>query len=137
MPETDRGEHSDPAHVKYVQSYYALLKALQTYIKKHYPSGVTWTNNGIDAAQAYREAGSSPSAPTTNGAPPPPSSGGPPPPPPLPNFDNVPAPPPPPPSAKGAAPPGGDISSVFEQLNRGESVTSGLKKVDKSQMTHK
>lgn len=29
------------------------------------------------------------------------------------------------------------MSSVFEQLNRGESVTSGLKKVDKSQMTHK
>ncbi|KAK5118758.1 hypothetical protein LTR85_007964 [Meristemomyces frigidus] len=130
-------KETDPAHVKYVQSYYALLKALQAYIKKHYPSGVTWNNNGIDAAQAYRDAGSSPSAPTTNGAPPPPSSGGPPPPPPLPNFDNVPAPPPPPPSTKGAAPPGGDISAVFEQLNRGESVTSGLKKVDKSQMTHK
>lgn len=29
------------------------------------------------------------------------------------------------------------MGAVFEQLNRGESVTSGLKKVDKSQMTHK
>ncbi|KAB8337242.1 hypothetical protein FH972_021544 [Carpinus fangiana] len=33
--------------------------------------------------------------------------------------------------------PGGDMSSVFADLNRGEAVTSGLKKVDKSQMTHK
>ena len=29
------------------------------------------------------------------------------------------------------------MGAVFEQLNKGESVTSGLKKVDKSQMTHK
>lgn len=121
-----------------MQSYYALLKTLQSYVKKHYPSGVTWNNNGIDAAQAYREAGTA-TTPTTNGAPPPPSSGGPPPPPPLPNFDNAPPPPPPPPAggATKAAAPGGDISAVFEQLNRGESVTAGLKKVDKSQMTHK
>lgn len=29
------------------------------------------------------------------------------------------------------------MGAVFDQLNRGEAVTSGLKKVDKSQMTHK
>ena len=29
------------------------------------------------------------------------------------------------------------MGAVFEQLNKGESVTAGLKKVDKSQMTHK
>ena len=29
------------------------------------------------------------------------------------------------------------MGAVFEQLNRGEAVTAGLKKVDKSQMTHK
>jgi adenylyl cyclase-associated protein len=29
------------------------------------------------------------------------------------------------------------MGAVFEQLNRGESVTAGLKKVDKSEMTHK
>ena len=29
------------------------------------------------------------------------------------------------------------MGAIFEQLNRGESVTAGLKKVDKSQMTHK
>lgn len=42
-------------------------------------------------------------------------------------------------SARGitSAAAGGDMGAVFEQLNKGESVTAGLKKVDKSQMTHK
>ncbi|CAK4031121.1 Adenylyl cyclase-associated [Lecanosticta acicola] len=131
-------KEGDQAHVKFVRSYYALLEALKGYIKKHYPTGVTWNTAGIDAAQAMREAhGTS----ATNGTPaPPPPSGGapPPPPPPLPKFDNVPPPPPPP----GGAPvpkagSGSDMGAVFEQLNRGEAVTAGLKKVDKSQMTHK
>ncbi|KAH9826089.1 putative CAP family protein [Teratosphaeria destructans] len=127
----------DEAQLKHVQAYYALLKALQAYIRKHFSGGITWINDGIDAVQAYKEA-SATSAPT-NGAP---SAGGPPPPPPpppLPNFDNAGGPPPPPPP--GPAPanraPAGDMGAVFEQLNRGEAVTSGLKKVDKSQMTHK
>jgi adenylyl cyclase-associated protein len=130
-------DYRDQAHVKFVRSYYALLTALKDYIKKHYPMGVTWNASGIDAAQAMREIDE---APTTNGTPPAPAgpAGGPPPPPPpppLPNFDNVPPPPPPPGAAPKAS--GGDMGAVFEQLNRGESVTSGLKKVDKSQMTHK
>ena len=125
-----------------MQSYYGLLKSLQSYVKKHYPTGVTWNNNGIDATQANQEASASSETPTNgNSALPPASSGAPPPPPPpLPKFDNIPGAPPPPPAggvSKSAAPAGGDISAVFSQLNRGESVTSGLKKVDKSQMTHK
>ncbi|EMC96422.1 hypothetical protein BAUCODRAFT_474005 [Baudoinia panamericana UAMH 10762] len=133
-------KETDPNQVKFVQSYYTLLKSLLAYIKKHYANGMTWNANGIDAGQAYREAGDFNSAPKSNGAPPPPSSGGapPPPPPPLPNFDNVPAPPPPPPgAAPNAKAPASDMGAVFEQLNRGEAVTSGLKKVNKSQMTHK
>lgn len=129
-------KETDQKHVKYVQSYYALLKALQAYIKKHYPTGLTWNNNGIDAAQAYREADDK--TPSATPAPPPGGGAPPPPPPPLPNFDNNPPPPPPP----GAAPApakntGGDMDAVFSQLNRGADVTKGLKKVDKSQMTHK
>lgn len=58
------------------------------------------------------------------GAPPPP----PPPPPPV-------APPPPP--AGAPAPAAGGVAAVFAELNRGEEVTKGLRKVDKSQMTHK
>ncbi|KAL1585786.1 hypothetical protein WHR41_05014 [Cladosporium halotolerans] len=130
-------KETDQKHVKYVQAYYALLKALQSYIKKHYPTGLTWNNNGVDATQAYREADDN----KTPTAPPAPAPGGgapPPPPPPLPNFDNNPPPPPPPGGAPAPAKGGaGDMDAVFSQLNRGEEVTKGLKKVDKSQMTHK
>lgn len=59
---------------------------------------------------------------------------GPPPPPPLP------PPPPPPPTDFDALSSSGDradMSSVFAELNKGEAITSGLKKVDKNQMTHK
>ncbi|GAM84418.1 hypothetical protein ANO11243_024140 [Dothideomycetidae sp. 11243] len=126
-------KESDPNQVAYVQAYVGLWKALQEYTKKHYPAGVTWNPNGIDLADALKGGDETPA---TNGtpAPPPPAPGAaggppPPPPPPMPVFDNA----GPAPKAKG----GSDMGAIFEQLNRGESVTSGLKKVDKSQMTHK
>lgn len=130
---------SDPAQVKFVQSYYRLLRALQDYIKRYYPSGLIWNANGVDALQAMKEVADERSAGTphaaeklgdnaaANGAPPPP-----PPPPPLPVFDNL---PPPQPAASDSG--SGDMDAVFAQLNRGSDVTKGLKKVDKSQMTHK
>jgi adenylyl cyclase-associated protein len=130
----------DQTHVTFVQSYYALLKALQAYVKEHYPRGLTWNNNGTDPIQAYRDASNA--TPTTNGTPAAAPSAGsgpppPPPPPPLPTFDDLPPPPPPGAAPKNAGAGGSDMGAVFEQLNRGEAVTSGLKKVDKSQMTHK
>lgn len=77
-------------------------------------------------------------APAAGGAVPPP-----PPPPPVPAL-NVPgggAPPPPPPPGVPPAPapasPAPDMSAVFDQLNQGEQITAGLRKVDKSEMTHK
>jgi len=50
-----------------------------------------------------------------------------------------PPPPPPPPTAPNASTdsPAGGAAAVFAQLNRGEDVTKGLRKVDKSEMTHK
>jgi adenylyl cyclase-associated protein len=87
----------------------------------------------MDLAKALKDANNAPtpsqSAPAPAGGPPPP-----PPPPPLPTFDNPPPPPGPPPANKST---GSDMGAVFDQLNRGESVTSGLRKVDKSEMTHK
>lgn len=44
---------------------------------------------------------------------------------------------PPPPAASPAAPAAGGVAAVFAELNRGEDVTKGLRKVDRSQMTHK
>ena len=35
------------------------------------------------------------------------------------------------------APAAGGVAAVFAELNRGEEVTKGLRKVDKSEMTHK
>lgn len=35
------------------------------------------------------------------------------------------------------APGAGGVAAVFAELNRGEEVTKGLRKVDKSEMTHK
>jgi len=126
-----------------VQSYYTLLKALQTYIKKHYPSGVTWNSNGdSDAVSVYRDIDfdsstingtSQTQTPSSNGG----TGAPPPPPPPLPDFSNSAPPPPPGPTPSGSQAGATDMNAVFAQLNKGESVTSGLKKVDKSQMTHK
>ncbi|TKX20431.1 adenylyl cyclase-associated protein [Elsinoe australis] len=126
-------KEKDPNHVAYVQTYVALWKGLQGYTKKHYASGIQWNSSGVDLAEALK---SSDDTPAVSGAPapPPPPPGGaggpppPPPPPPMPTLDAFPAPP---------KPKSGDMGAVFEALNKGESVTAGLKKVDKSQMTHK
>ena len=121
--------------MKYVNAYYDLLKAFQALVTKHYPNGITWNNTGIDAAQAYSETSSS--SPTTNGTSSASPSGAgppPPPPPPLPQFESIPGQAPG--GARSAGNESGGMSSVFSALNR-DDVTSGLKKVDKSQMTHK
>jgi adenylyl cyclase-associated protein len=120
---------SEPLHVEWVKSYHAILEALEEYIKKYHQMGVTWNAKGVDASQLLAsKAAVAPAAPApSGGAPPPP----PPPPPPGPapvlGLDGTFTP----------KPAGGDINAIFDQLNRGEAVTAGLRKVDKSQMTHK
>ena len=42
-----------------------------------------------------------------------------------------------PPSGTGAPSSSSDMGAVFDQISRGSEVTSGLRKVDKSEMTHK
>ena len=122
--------------MEWIQSYYAIGKALNAYIKEFYAKGMTWNSQGIDAQDALKEV----AAGKINTAPPAPAGPAgyaPPPPPPLPTFES------PPPSrsvsnaskVKGAA--GGDMGAVFDQLSKGEAVTAGLRKVDPSQQTHK
>lgn len=122
----------DRTHIDYIQAYYQNFKGLAAYLNKHYPKGLTWNDeSGVDVFEALKQIKSGP-APSAGPVPPPP-----PPPPPVPTL-NVPGgaggppPPPPPPAA-----PGPDMSAVFDQLNQGEEITSGLRKVDKSEMTHK
>ena len=124
----------DKAHTDFIQGYYRIFKSLIAYIKQHYPTGLMWNNkDGIDAMEALEQIKSG-----SVSGPKPSAASGPPPPPPLPRFDNAGGPPPPPvPSLGGSTKSGGDMSAVFDQLNQGSGVTSGLRKVDRSEMTHK
>ncbi|CEJ80268.1 Putative Adenylyl cyclase-associated protein [[Torrubiella] hemipterigena] len=123
----------DPKQVEWIQSFYAIFKDLRDLVKQHYPNGIQWNPKG-DSASAVAKALA---ASSTNAPPAAPAAGGPPPPPPP--------PPGPPPvldikteSAPAAAPSAaGGLGAVFSELNKGESVTKGLRKVDKSEMTHK
>jgi adenylyl cyclase-associated protein len=109
------------------------MRSLIAYVKQHHAKGVAWNPKGIDAKDALAEV-SKPPALASNSPPAPPfpsgGAGGPPPPPPPPPPGLPPAP-----TAKKA--PASDMGAVFADLNKGASVTSGLKKVDASQMTHK
>lgn len=109
-----------------------MFRDLTEYVKTYFPNGIPWNPKGVPAAEAAKLVAAGPSAPAA----PAPAAGGPPPPPPPP-------PPGPPPvlrinEEKAPAPaPAGGFGAVFSELNKGESVTKGLRKVDKSEMTHK
>ncbi|GAA5878362.1 hypothetical protein JCM16303_002747 [Sporobolomyces ruberrimus] len=122
-------KESNPKQVEWARSFVSLLEELRKYIMQHHTTGLSWNPKGGDAT-SYKPSPSGSSASTGGAAPPPP-----PPPPPGPPAP----PPPPPPASSGPAPAAaaGDMSNVFASLNRGEDVTKGLRKVDKSEMTHK
>lgn len=108
----------DSRHADWVKAYVALIEELRKFIMEYHTTGLAWNPKGVSVSEY--QASSKGAVP--GGAPPPP----PPPPPPV-------APPPP-----AAAPaPAGGAAAVFAELNRGEEVTKGLRKVDKSEMTHK
>lgn len=133
-PDSVLTPNRDQNHVKYVQAYYKIFKALSEYTKQHYKTGLTWNKDGIDAMEALNQIQSGSATPKASQG----SGGPPPPPPPMPPSDsNGPPPPPPPPSGGTSTAKGGDMTAVFDQLNQGSSVTSKLRKVDKSEMTHK
>lgn len=125
----------DPQQVEWIQAFQLVFKDLTEYVKQYYPSGIPWNANGKPVEEVVKSMAAAPaqgSAP----APPAPAAGGPPPPPPPPpgpppvlNFNDQETP--------KATEPAGGFDAVFSELNKGESVTAGLRKVDKSQMTHK
>jgi len=96
----------DQHQLDWVAAFNGFLKELQNYIKRNHTTGLTWNPHGADASKA-----SPPS--TSSGAAPPPPPG--------------PAPPPPVISPSSGATP--DMGNVFAALNKGDGVTSGLKKV--------
>ncbi|TLD27098.1 hypothetical protein PspLS_04966 [Pyricularia sp. CBS 133598] len=129
-------KEKDPQHVQWVASLQQMCKDLAEYIKQHFSSGLAWNPKGEPVQQVMKSMQSAPSG----SAPPPPA-------PPAPSAGGPPPPPPPPPGPapalqikeQGAAstPAVTGINAVFSELNKGEAVTKGLRKVDKSEMTHK
>lgn len=111
-------KETDKTHVEWSRSFTKLLEALKAYVLKTHTTGLVWNPNGGDAASFKGASSAAPSG----GAPPPP-----PPPPPATDFSAG--------AAGGAA--AGGMDAVFGQLNQGENITKGLKKVERSQMTHK
>ncbi|CUS22330.1 LAQU0S05e02960g1_1 [Lachancea quebecensis] len=128
-------KESDPNSVEWVKGFLAIFDELKGYVKEHHTTGPSWNNaNGVEFAEAVAkvEGRSSSSAPSSSVSNAPQSSGAAPPPPP---------PPPAPPSsvfeAQVDTSEKSGISAVFDELNQGENITKSLKKVDKSQQTHK
>lgn len=123
---------TDPNSVEWVKLYLSGFDELKKYIKQYQTTGPTFkTKGGIPLTEALKKVSSGPSSTDSKPASSSPSSAGPPP------------PPPPPPAAvfevkqasndAGSAE-SGDMTAVFAQLSKGENITSGLKKVDKSEI---
>lgn len=121
-----------------MQAFYQVFRDLTEYVKQYFPSGVVWNAKGKPAKEVMAEVDGKPKEAPAAPPAPAPSAGGPPPPP----------PPPPPsflvedstsPSAPSNGPSGttSGLGAVFSDLNKGDAVTKGLRKVDKSEMTHK
>jgi len=110
----------DRTHVGWTQDWNAIFKEMQAYVKQYHTTGVSWNPKGGRALDNLTE------APLVSGVPPPPPPGCPP-------------PPPPPMMAAPTAKSSGavDRGALFAELNKGDSVTSGLKKVTSDMQTHK
>lgn len=124
-------KETDPKSVEWVKIFLNSFDALKAYVKEFHTTGPSWnTNDGIDFSEGFAKVsqeGSSttaPAVPVAGAAAPPP-----PPPPPAPPASVF--------EAKEEPVKSGGINAVFAELNQGEDITKSLKKVDKSQQTHK
>ncbi|KAF3184078.1 hypothetical protein TWF751_000082 [Orbilia oligospora] len=125
-------KEKDKKHVEWVRSWYNICKTLEDYVRKYHVRGISWNRDGGDApeimATLKKSTAAAPAPAPTGGAPPPPPP--PPPPGPAPILEL-------PKDSGSSSSGGGDMGAVFAQLNQGTGVTAGLRKVDKSEMTHK
>lgn len=125
-------EHKDKDadQVEWIQSFYQIFRDLTEYVKQYFPNGIPWNPQGQSAADIAKTISTSGATAPPPPAPPAAAGGAPPPPPPG---------PPPVLEIKQQAPAKADsgLGAVFGEINKGSDVTKGLRKVDKSQMTHK
>jgi len=111
----------DKTHVDWVKAWIQVLVELQAFVKQHHTTGLTWNVKGGDAMQSCGSIGGSVPAPPPG-----------PPPPPMPSgqlFVES--------DAEEGDPSTKSRAQLFAQLNLGEDVTKGLKKVTSDMQTHK
>lgn len=97
-------KEKEKSYVDWTKAYVAILTEIKDYVKKYHTSGLSWNPRGGNVSEATK------GNPSTSEVPPPP------------------------PVAKAApSGPKPDVSKLFADLNRGEHVTAGLKKVDPSE----
>ncbi|ANZ75057.1 BA75_01936T0 [Komagataella pastoris] len=122
----------DSRQVEWVKQFLGIFNALRDYAKEYHTTGASWDANGIELKEALKSSESPANAPSASSSAPSsaPAAGGPPPPPPPPPADIFQSD-----DSKGKKAQG--MGAVFADLNKGEAITSGLRKVDKSEMVHK
>ncbi|KAK1594470.1 adenylate cyclase associated N terminal-domain-containing protein [Colletotrichum navitas] len=101
----------DVQQTEWVQAFYQVFRDLTDYVKQHFPNGIPWNPKGEPAQEVAKSLSASAAAASA---------------------------PPAPPLLLEETPGGkGGLGAVFSELNKGEAVTKGLRKVDRSEMTHK
>ncbi|ODV59419.1 adenylate cyclase-binding protein ASCRUDRAFT_9471 [Ascoidea rubescens DSM 1968] len=121
---------TDPIHVEWVKTFSLIFGNLKNYVKKYHMNGLAWNANGLFFEEAIKavEEENTPKPPKPE--PTPAAAGGPaPPPPPMPPASLF--------EVEATPQQETGINAVFSELNKGEDITKGLRKVDKSEMTHK
>ncbi|KAJ2745236.1 suppressor of rasval19 [Coemansia sp. BCRC 34301] len=123
----------DENQVEWVKAFLGTLRELSAYVKLFHTTGLVWNPKGEDVEKAARaingddnDAVSASEAPAHGASAPPP-----PPPPPPPVYTDS--------SETSADRTAGATTrgALFADLNKGGDITSGLRKVEKAQMTHK
>ncbi|KAJ1668106.1 suppressor of rasval19 [Coemansia sp. RSA 1813] len=125
---------TDENQVEWVKAFLGIFRELAAYVKEFHTTGLTWNMRGEDVSTAVAALKGKKAATSATG-----------------NISAQVPPPPPPPAptaaelseakvsnaAQPAADPPTSRSALFAQINKGNTVTSGLRHVDKTEMTHK
>ncbi|KAJ2502421.1 suppressor of rasval19 [Coemansia sp. RSA 1972] len=114
---------SDPNQVEWVKALLGIFRELAVYVKQFHTTGLVWNPKGGDAEAAAKALGNADLAVDDAAASAPPA-------PQLPSATQNEQP-------KSSSASGSTRGALFADLNRGGGVTTGLRKVDTTQMTHK
>lgn len=112
---------SDPNSVEWVKLYLSGFDDLKKYIKEYQTTGPSFSSSSnLSILDALNGLSTKSTAAATNAPPPPPPA------PPAMVFEIK--------QDKPTSAESGDMTAVFAELNKGENITSGLKKVDKAEL---